>query len=206
LASDATIRCSCGSLEGRAQGLKSSVGIRLVCYCDDCQAFPWALDAADRVLDAHGGSDIFQTSPARIEFTRGLENLACLRLTEKGLLRWYASCCNSPICATLAMPSVPFVALLHSALECGGSPDAVLGPSRGGVNARFAKGDRASLDAHDKAPPGIILRLAAMIFRAWLRGDAKRSPFFRAGAPIAKPHVWSTDELARVEAARDTAG
>ena len=137
MASDITIRCSCGGFEGRAHGLESSVGIRLVCYCDDCQAFPWALDAADRVLDAHGGSDIFQTSPARIEFTKGRENLACLRLSDKGLLRWYASCCNSPIGATLAMASVPFVALLHSAMEFGGSPDAVLGPSRGGVNARF---------------------------------------------------------------------
>ena len=42
--------------------------------------------------------------------------------------------------------------------------------------------------------------------RKTLRGDAKKSPFFRAGAPIVKPRVLSADELARVEAARDAAG
>ena len=36
---------------------------RMVCYCDDCQAFVHYLGHAD-LLDAHGGTDIVQMAPA----------------------------------------------------------------------------------------------------------------------------------------------
>ena len=34
----------------------------------------------DEVLDAHGGTTVLQTSPARIALTGGTEQLACVKL------------------------------------------------------------------------------------------------------------------------------
>jgi hypothetical protein len=179
----------------------------VICYCDDCQSFPVFLGQADRVLDPHGGTDIFQTSPARIRFTEGADQLACLRLRPKGLLRWYAACCRTPVANTPPTRGLPFVGLIHACTDPDGpSRDDVLGPPRGGVNARFARGDRAALDAHDGASVPMILRFLRILVGSRLRGDQKRSPFFdAAGAPVAKPLVLSEDDLARVEAERDGA-
>jgi len=70
---------------------------RCVCYCRDCQAFAHFLGKVDAILDERGGSEIIQVLPRNLTFTQGIELLACMRLTEKGLLRWYAACCNTPI-------------------------------------------------------------------------------------------------------------
>ena len=104
-----------------------------------------------------------------------------MRLTPGGLVRWYADCCRTPIGNTLATRQVPFVGLIHACMESevnGRSRDQALGPVRARVNARFAKGDRSELDAHDRSPPGPILRFMRILLLARLRGDQKRSPFF----------------------------
>jgi hypothetical protein len=183
-------------------------GNRLVCYCDDCQSFAHFLGRADEILDSHGGSDIFQMSPARLELTEGTAHLACMQLKPGGLLRWYADCCKTPIGNTLRSPGVPFVGLIHSFVDHAGdgrARDETLGPARASVNARFAVGDRAQLDAHDRAPPLMLLRFARILLMARLRGDQRRSPFFDAetGKPSATPHVLTPDELSSVERARD---
>ena len=205
---DLPIRCSCGALRAVARGVSSNRGNRLVCYCDDCQSFAHFLERADQILDPHGGTDIFQTSPARLEITEGVKHLACIRLKPGGLLRWYADCCRTPIGNTLASRQVPFVGLIHSRTDPasdGPSRDEALGPIRAHVNGRFAKGDRAQLDAHDRAAVSTIFRFVAILLIARLRGDHKRSAFFDAetGEPIAEPRVLSADELRRVETARD---
>jgi hypothetical protein len=60
---------------------------RAVCYCRDCQAFAHFLGRPEEILDSKGGSDVVQTTPARVTLTDGIEMLACMRLTEKGLRR-----------------------------------------------------------------------------------------------------------------------
>lgn len=204
---DLPVRCSCGTLRGVASGVSEAAGNRLVCYCDDCQSFPHFLGQADRVLDAHGGTDIFQMSPARLRFTEGTDQLVCMRLRPRGLLRWYAACCKTPIANTPPRRGLPFVGLIHACVDHaadGRSRDESLGPIRARVHARFAKGDRSGLDAHDKAPASLVLRFMRVLVMARLRGDHTRSPFFdAAGAPCATPHVLSRDELRAVEVARD---
>ena len=203
-----SVRCACGSFRGVARGVSAKIGNRLVCYCDDCQSFAHALGAADRVLDAHGGTDIFQMSPAWLEIVEGREQLACLRLRPGGMLRWYASCCDAPIGNTIS-GRMPFVGLILSRDPASDGPerDEAIGPVRTRVNARFAKGDRAQLDAHDRAPLGLILRFVRIVFGAWLRGGQRRSPFFdpETGKPVARPRVLGEDELRRAETARDAA-
>ena len=208
MATDVPIRCSCGSLRGVARGVSASRGNRVVCYCDDCQSFAHFLEGAEHVLDGHGGTDIFQMSPRRVEISAGAEHLACMRLTPKGLHRWYADCCRTPIGNTMASPQMPFVGVIHSGMDhasSGRSRDEALGPIRAGINARFATGDRSRLDAHDRAPASMLVRLMGMLLMARLRGEHTPSPFFDAktGEPSVVPRVLTQDELRQVEAARD---
>ena len=79
------IRCRCGALEGEVR--EPAWANRALCYCASCQAFPERLGRTDDVLDERGGSDILQTAPGSVHFTRGTEHLACLRITPKGPLR-----------------------------------------------------------------------------------------------------------------------
>jgi hypothetical protein len=111
------IRCRCGAVRGSLVAAGPAAGNHVICYCDDCQAFAYALGRAGDVLDACGGSEIVQVSPARIRFEAGAEKLSCLRLTAKGPLRWYTSCCNTPIGNTLASGAVPFIGMLCACLE-----------------------------------------------------------------------------------------
>ncbi len=191
MTTDVPIRCSCGSLRGVARGVSRSSGNRLVCYCDDCQSFAEFLGRADEILDTHGGTDIFQMSPARLEITEGGNRLACVRLTPKGLFRWYADCCKTPIGSTLPTRQVPVIGLIHSCMNTEGrSRDETLGPVRAGVNGRYATGDRTEINAHDRAPLSLLFRMSRKLLGWRLRGDHNRSPFFdNTGAPTVVPRV-----------------
>jgi len=196
---DLQIGCSCGAVAGHVVGLSRRSGNRVVCYCDDCQAFACHLGHPERVLDAHGGTDIVQTSAARVRFEQGSDRLACLRLSPKGLLRWYASCCATAIGNTLATPALPFVGLVHSCLDdaADGTPrDEVLGPIRGRAFLKFATGDAAALRATKGSMIAMVLHFGRIMVVARLRGDQKRSPFFeeRSGDPVAAPRVLSDEE------------
>jgi hypothetical protein len=207
---DLPLRCTCGALRGVASGVSASRGNRLLCYCGDCQSFAYFLGRADEILDANGGSDIFQMSPARLVIREGADQLACMRLTPKGMLRWYARCCRTPIGNTLATPNVPFVGwiqLHRDAGRDGRARDEALGPVRARVNVGSAKGERSQLGSGGRGTLPILLRFARIVLVARLRGDHKASPFFdpRTGAPRAIPQVLSEQELRDVEQARDGA-
>jgi hypothetical protein len=141
------------------------------------------------VLDAHGGTEVYQISPARLEITDGLEALACMRLTSRGPLRWYARCCHTPIGNTLPTRQIPYVGLVRACMNVSGaSLDEVLGPVDPGVWARYATGDRSAINAYDGVPLSVLFRVAAKILSWRLRGDHRRSPFFdEAGAPVVTP-------------------
>lgn len=197
MTTDLPIRCDCGKLEGVARAVSPTAGTHLTCYCDDCQRFQHLIGHADRVLDEHGGTVIFQMSAGRIEITRGREHLACLRLTPKGTLRWYASCCNAPLGNTLATPALPFCGVITTCFDrsaAGGEAvDRALGPLKPGVFGKFALGDRTAIDAHDRIPLSAIRILGKVI--GWrLGGAAKHSPFFDSeGKPVAAPRIVSEE-------------
>lgn len=205
---DLLIRCTCGALRGTLCDVSRESGNRCVCYCDDCQSFAHFLERADEILDANGGTDIFQTSSGRLEFSEGLEQLACMRLTESGMLRWYAACCRTAIGNTPGTSRVPFVGLIHSCVDHATqdrSRDETLGPVRMRGFARFAKGDRSKLDAHDGAPSSMGTRVTEILQKALERGEQNRSPFFNVstGEPCVSPRILTAVELREVEAARD---
>jgi hypothetical protein len=170
---------------------------RVVCYCKDCQAFAHFLDRVNDVLDERGGSDIVQIMPKNVTFTQGTDSLACMRLTPKGLLRWYAVCCKTPIGNTLHTPKLSFVGLVHTCLEQGSqSLDESFGPVRVVVNTQSAKGEPKPKQAGLGKMVGWFFGNA---LKGRFNGDYKKTPFFRAdGSPIVTPHILSSEEHERV--------
>ena len=197
MSTNLTIRCNCGAVRGVLRGVSRESGNRVICYCDDCQAFANHLSTTSGILDAHGGTDIFQVSPANLTFTQGMDHIACLRLTPKGTLRWYTDCCRTPIGNTLPTNIFPFVGLIHSCMDTEGRPlEEVLGPVRFRVMAQYAIGDLGDLSAYDRFPvlPSILLIGKFLYWR--IRGDHKHSPFFNpeTGEPVVTPQVLGITE------------
>ena len=115
VAMDLPLHCRCGYVRGLASKVSPSTGCRFVCYCKDCQAFARFLKRAD-VLDPAGGTDIFQMPPGHVTLTAGTDAVRCLRLSDKGVLRWYADCCRTPI-ANSAGPGFPMIGVIHSFVD-----------------------------------------------------------------------------------------
>jgi hypothetical protein len=188
------LQCTCGTLKGYVSHPKRVN--RVVCYCKDCQAFAHFLGRADEILDAKGGTDVIQTVPANVTFTEGQQVLACMRLSPKGLLRWYAGCCNTPIGNTLADFRISFVGLIHTCLE---NPNKSLDESFGPVRMwSFTKSAKEPTKSRRAAMAAGILRFLAMLIRARISGDYKRTPLFlpHNGAPVVAPKVLSQGERA----------
>lgn len=111
---------------------------KCVCYCADCQAFAHFLNR-NKILDKLGGTNILQTIPKNVTFTEGTENLACMRLTPNGLLRWYAACCNTAIGNTSPNFKISIVGLIHNCLSLEpGSPDKIFSSIDMRVNTKYA--------------------------------------------------------------------
>lgn len=142
-----------------------------------------------------GGTEIIQTTSTNITFTEGVENLACMRLTARGLLRWYAACCNTPIGNTPPNFKFSFIGLIHNCLSPEhGSMDEAFGPIRMHVHTRYAKGE---VTQKSRGVAAGILRVTGMILRARINGSYKQTPFFapESGAPIVTPKLLSPQEL-----------
>ncbi|WP_232313432.1 DUF6151 family protein [Enterovibrio coralii] len=124
--SELTIRCECGTLTGVLEDVSPKRGNHMMCYCDDCQRYARYLGDAEKWLDEWGGTEVFQVAPAKIKILTGADQLKCVRLKPKGIYRYYAKCCRTPIANTIsyktAFAGLP-VAILH-----GENKDALLGP------------------------------------------------------------------------------
>jgi hypothetical protein len=186
------IRCRCGQVRGLLKA--TSPSNRCICYCTDCQAFVRHLRAPD-VLDSRGGTDIIQVPSSNLVFTQGAENLACLRLTDKGMLRWYSRCCQTPIGNTPADWRIAFVGLIHTCLS---NENQSLETSFGPVSMHV--GVKSAIGAVKPTASGLFSGLAkavAIIVRGRFGGAYRASPFFnpQTGIPVANPNILSASEL-----------
>lgn len=193
------LKCRCGTLAGFVD--RPERANRVICYCRDCQAFAHFLGRTEDILDVHGGTDILQVISANVQLTEGSDALACMRLSERGLLRWYARCCNTPIGNTLANPGLAFIGLVHTCLDAAGeSLDASFGPVRMRAFTRSGKGAVASsrLDLVRGA-----LRFVVLLIRARLDGSHRRNPFFlsQTNVPIVTPRTVTAGERDRLRRA-----
>jgi hypothetical protein len=193
--SDVPLRCRCGHVRGVASKVGPSSGFRLVCYCKDCQAFARFLGRPD-VLDAAGGTDIFQMPTSRVKLTAGTDVLQCLCLSAK-IFRWYADCCKTPVGNT-AGPGFPVVGLIHCFMDHEGNGhflDQVLGPPLCSIYRQSAIGP---LPTNAAAPPSfrVLIRLMSDRLGWWVRGLGRPNPFFDddTKAPRASPRLLAPDE------------
>jgi len=185
-ATQQSFTCKCGTLRGHvtAHGIKS--GTRAECFCADCRAAILYLGQPD---PAPGPVDIFQLAPDAIEITQGADQLRLMRLGPKGLLRWYAGCCNTPFANTLAKPSLPFAGLHSNLFE---NKDAL-----GKIRARGfvpQPGKPAKTTGAAVMALGIISRMAT----CRMSGRWKQTPFFdvETGQPVAKADIPTKKERA----------
>lgn len=195
---DLPLRCKCGHVRGVAHGVSPSSGFRLVCYCKDCRAFARILARPD-VLDAAGGTDIFQMAPGRLKLTAGVDALRCMRFSEK-VLRWYTDCCRTPIANSAVSPRFPLIGLIHSFMDfeaCAGSRDETLGPPLCCIHERSASGPLPA-DAPPAAAFGIVTQRASNVHGWWLRGLGRPNPVFDSGtrAPLSTPRLVTSEERA----------
>lgn len=204
---DLPLQCSCGSVSGVVKGIRPSKANHGVCYCNDCQSFAHFLGQPPTFLDDNAGTHLVQVSPRRLHLRSGLDHVACVRLRPGGLMRWYASCCNTPL-ANTPHPRVPLVGMITACLNhtVTGQPlEVFAGKCTGKVFADEARGDTSALPDRFQLPPAMLYRFAKMMLLGLLRGAGRRSPFFHpvTREPIAGPIVLSSNELAEVEERRD---
>ena len=193
------LRCRCGTLQGRVAAPDRAMG-RGICYCTDCRAFAHFLGRADDVLDLQGGTDVIATHPQHVVINQGLDALACMSMSPRGLLRWYASCCRTPIGNTVRNPKLAYVGLVHTCLEGAGVPiERSFGPVTLRLNRDSATGPVAE---RSRGMFGSALRFMRTTFGARIAGSYKRSPFFDAdsGMPVVAPHVLTKAEREQLNA------
>lgn len=185
------LKCHCGSLTGELAFQQKNI-CRVVCYCDDCQKFAEYL-GSENTLNRNGGTEIIQLSPACLTINVGIENLACLKLTEKGPLRWYADCCKTPVGNTAPRKGLPFLGLIHTFVDWKDqSIDEVIGTKKLVMMTKFSKG---GLSESGPSSPGFsIPHVFSVFFKVLFRrilGHHKRSIFFESdsGSPVRTPEL-----------------
>lgn len=179
---DRTHGCTCGKMKWHIA--EQARGTHLVCYCSDCQTYANVLENGAARVDSDGGTEIYQTLPANFTFLEGKEHLAVLRLSPKGILRWHAGCCGTPIANTLPGPGLPFLG-------------AVLPPGVDGYGPITALLSTVGTAPHIKEM-GVLGAYLSMMGRiiGSLTSKAKRaSPFFDEDKqPIVEPRVLGKSE------------
>lgn len=191
------LQCRCGTVRGYvAQAKRANRGL---CYCVDCQAYAHFLGQGSSILDIHGGSQVVATQPRFVYFDSGVDAIRCMSLSERGLLRWYAGCCHTPIGNTPRDRKVAYVGLLHSCLVAQPAQlDAAFGSVKVVLNTQSAKGDVASTPLRNAAA---IVRLGTALLRARWSGSYRSNPFFMAdGVPIKPAQVLMQAERAALSA------
>ncbi|MCZ4279851.1 DUF6151 family protein [Kiloniella laminariae] len=187
---DIPLSCSCGKVQGLAHNVSPGKGTRIVCYCDDCQAFARYLGRETEILDEYGGTDIYQLTPAQLKISHGAELLRSLRLTPDGLLRWYCDCCKTPVGNTFSA-GLPVVGLVHSFMGQKAKRSQNLGPVRSYVMGKYARGTPPG-PLHKGFPLKLLLRVIPRAVANRLLGRHRPTPFFTPdGKPVSDPIIVS---------------
>jgi hypothetical protein len=187
------LKCKCGAVQG--QVLKGAPSNRVRCYCTDCRAFGRFVGPAAQVLDAQGGTEIVQVCQSRLRFDRGLEHLASIRLTDKGMIRWYAQCCHTPIGNTMPDPKMSFIGLIHTSMDVS-ALERDFGYSIALLNTSSALGDPKP---QQRGLVGVIFRFARLVLASRIMGRYKRSQLYTStGTPVVQPRTLTAVELQRL--------
>lgn len=189
-----SLRCECGRVQGRVE--TDQVYVRATCYCKDCQAYARWLDRPG-VADAQGGTDMVAMNPAGVHITAGSEQIACMSLSGKGILRWYAACCRTPLGNTPRDGRIAYVGVVAMGLWPAREMDAAFGPKgKTVINSGSARGKVKA------TPVGFVtggLRIVRGMLGARLRGQGPMLFFDGEGQPIRRIEVLSATERAALD-------
>jgi hypothetical protein len=174
-----TLSCRCEKTQWQVD--EKARGSQVVCYCRDCQAHLTHLGRADLLHD--GGTYLYQTTPDAVKITKGAENLAAQKLGPQGMIRYYTTCCHSPVVNTLKNRALPFVGLPLPDQDKRFGRVICYAHTDQGTSGRKQKGFAA-------AGMGIMVRALSAIL-----SGRRASPFFTdSGDPVVAPRVLTLEE------------
>jgi len=191
--SDLGFTCECGAVSGTLLHVGPDRGDHVICHCTDCQDLTRHLGQAARVLDAHGGSALYQSRCAAMTILSGRDRLACVHMTDKPTLRWYAACCGMPLFNTYANGRIPYITTQLAACDPA-KRDRLTGPPLGHLFTADGSGDTAALP---KMSMGRLMRrFFPRMIRDMLSGDRRRCELFdpETFEPIAVPYRMTAEE------------
>lgn len=187
------LRCRCGQVRG-VIGTDHTY-VRATCYCKDCRAFAQWL-ATPGLLDAAGGVDVVAMAPSQVRITAGQAHVACMSLGERGIHRWYAACCRTPLGNMGRNPAIHYVGMSTACMEdAAGAVDAAFGPA-----GRCAINTGSATAPVEKTPVAFALgglRILVGILGGKLRG-LRGSPFYDVSKGRAQCQVVAPDPGGRV--------
>jgi hypothetical protein len=179
-------------------------GVRAVCHCADCQAYAHLLGEPSTVLDETGGTDIVASPAGTVRITAGADQLACLSLSPRGLLRWYARCCRTPVANTPRDARLPYAGLVHTILERPepmerSYPPAMLRINTGSATGTPPRSERPVLGW------ARFFGLMGSLLITRVTGRHPVSPFFRGNQPVVPVEVAPLDAVQRARSKVRTA-
>ena len=178
--------CACRKLTGRITSDGARLGTHAECFCHNCRAAQLYFGQPD---PAPGPVEVFQIAPDEVTIDSGAEHLAAMSLSPKGMLRWYAKCCNVPLATTPRTARFPFAGFIALRI----ADRARLGPisTRGFVPRSNGK------QKHENLAPAAI-GLLRRVIKSRLSGGWKNTPFFdpESFEPVVTPTVISKEERA----------
>lgn len=181
---DLPFACSCGKVRGRLMNISKGAGTQLRCHCSDCRRAALWLGQPDEAE----GITYYQTTPDRVQFDAGADQLAAIAWKTPKLVRWYAQCCNAPLFNTLNSPKWAFASLSVARL----SDPAPLGPV---VAEAFVTGPDGKTKHINMA--GFMAGFVKRVVWGRLSGGWRKTPFFDAtGAPVAPVRHLTRDDRA----------
>lgn len=195
-------KCECGAIHAALHDASPQSGRRLICHCNDCQAFAHYLGKEKLMLDDHAGTHVYQTDSSQFEITKGQDKLACVTVTGGPLLRWYCKDCQTPIANTLSSTRFPFLSLILSGFDRG-KTDALLGRDAEHVAVESGAGDLGKIKTAGMA--GMLFKLLVRTVKALFNPDLKKSPLFDSdtGKPVATPKKLEPAERLAIDEKAD---
>jgi hypothetical protein len=179
----------CGQIQGIATAIHPKTGTRVICYCDDCQSFAHYLGRGQDILNQWGGTDIYQLAPSQITITQGQEHLQSLRLRPKGLLRWYAACCQTPLANTVSA-AFPLIGLIHGFIPATPERESALGPVMAIAHKQYATSRIPASHLPPLSARRYLVKIMMKMTLWKLSGKGRPSPFFdHSGQPIVAPEI-----------------
>lgn len=176
---DTKLTCDCGSFQASLKQVNPSQGTHLRCHCNDCRAFVRVLQPDAQLRN---GLHLFQTDPDKIEIIKGVEFFECLTLSPKGMLRWYTSCCKTPMFNTPRSARVPMVSVVTETAD----EPSLFGPVLSDAFVKTSGGKTKTTGF-----PVLIYRFLKRAISSRISGRWKTTPFFiiPENIPFDKPYV-----------------